>query len=318
MVSTQNFLKPRRLQKGDKIGIANSASPVNADELAAGVAYLELLGYLPIVGENVLKVGEVGQSFLAGTDAERASDMNDLFRRDDIAAIICARGGYGSMRLTELLDWNALRDNPKILTGYSDVTSLHLGINQISGLTSIHGKMATNIHTLAPEPQALFWEMLTNPNPYGALPANPESITTLVSGMAEGVLAGGCLTLLAHACGTRIQPDFRGKIVLIEDVGELIYRCDRYLAQLLLCGVLQEAAGFVIGTVTTWYDKDETPPPPDTPESLWRAMIAPLGKPTICGFPFGHEPNPLTLPLGVHARLDADNCTLTLLESPIS
>ena len=317
MVNSRTLLKPRRLQKGDKIGIANSASPVNADELATGVAYLESLGYMPVVGENVLKVGKPGLSFLAGTDAERAADMNALFRRDDVAAIICARGGYGSMRLTELLDWDALRGNPKIIVGYSDVTSLHLGINQISRLTSVHGKMATNIHTLAPELQTLFWEMLTNPNSYGELPANPDSITTLVYGTAEGILAGGCLTLLAHACGTQIQPDFRGKIVLIEDVGELIYRCDRYLAQLILSGVLQEAAGFVIGTVTTWYDKDTTTPPVDTPESLWRAMIAPLGKPTICGFPFGHEPNPLTLPLGVYARLDADNRTLTLLESPV-
>ena len=314
---TPKLIKPRRLQPGDKIGIANSASPVKAEELTAGVAYLESLGYVPVVGENVLNVGQIGESFLAGSDAERASDMNALFRRDDVAAIVCARGGYGSMRLTNLLDWNALRTNPKILVGYSDVTSLHLGINQIAGLTSIHGKMAANVHSLSPELQEQYWKLLTDPTLYGELPANPETVTTLVGGTAEGILAGGCLTLLAHACGTPIQPDFRGKIVLIEDVGELIYRCDRYLAQLLLSGVLQDAAGFVIGTVTTYYDAEKTPAPLDTPESLWRAVIAPLGKPTICGYPFGHVPDPLALPLGVSARLDADSKTLTLLESAV-
>jgi muramoyltetrapeptide carboxypeptidase len=135
-----------------------------------------------------------------------------------------------------------------------------------------------------------------------------------VGGRAEGALAGGCLCLLAHACGSNFAPDFRGRIVLIEDVGEAVYRADRYLIQLRNAGLLQQAAGFVVGALTGW-QKQEADPPRSTPDALWRDLLAPLGKPTITGFPFGHEANPLTLPLGVRVRLDADAKTLTLLES---
>lgn len=312
-------LKPRRLQRGDKIGIASPASPVPApavDEIAATVSYLEARGYVPVVGEHVLEVWEQG-TYLAGSDEHRAADLNRFFRCDDIAAILCARGGYGSMRLARMLDWDALRASPKLIIGYSDITSLHLGINQISNLTSIHGKMGIGISQLSPERQEQFWHLAESPLPPGELPVAPESLTTLHGGTTEGELTGGCLTLLAHACGTPLQPDFRGKIVLLEDVGEAIYRADRCLTQLLLSGILEQAAGFVIGTITGWQNH-EPDPPRDTPETLWRSLLAPLGKPILSGFPFGHEPDPLTLPLGTPARLNADSHTLTLLESPVS
>jgi muramoyltetrapeptide carboxypeptidase len=148
------------------------------------------------------------------------------------------------------------------------------------------------------------------------LPADPETITTIVCGTVTGELAGGCLSLLASSCGSRHSPNFDGKIVFIEDVGEAIYRADRNLWQLRNAGAFDRAVGFVIGSLTNW-QKFEADPPVNRPEMLFEDFFKSLGKPTISGFPFGHEPNPLTLPLGIQASFDADNKTLTLLEAAV-
>ena len=253
---------------------------------------------------------------MAGRDENRAADLNAFFARSDIDAIICARGGYGSLRLLSRLDWGTIRDNPKIFVGYSDVTSLHLGIARHGGFISFHGPMAAAHAKLNDAAKAQFWRMLECAEPQGLLAANSDGMQTIVPGMAEGELAGGCLSLMAHSCGSDFAPDFVGKIVLIEDVGEAIYRADRSLWQLRNTGAFDRAAGFVIGTLTNWR-KQEVDPPLNTQEALFEEFFGSLGAPTIVGFPFGHEPNPLTLPLGVRAQLDADNRTLTLMESGV-
>jgi muramoyltetrapeptide carboxypeptidase len=138
----------------------------------------------------------------------------------------------------------------------------------------------------------------------------------LVGGRAKGRLAGGCLELLSSAVGTPETPDFTGRIVVFEDVGIATYRVDRSLTQLKRAGLLERAAGFVIGTVAGW-EREEKEPPVLTPDAVWRDHLAPLGKPTLLGFPFGHEPNPLSLPLGCLAELDTDAGTLTVLEPAV-
>lgn len=307
--------KPRALRPGDTLGIVAPSSPVEEERLRRGIERIEVRGYRVVVGDHVLAKAETN-SYLAGSDAQRAADINRMFERPDIDGILCARGGYGAMRLVDLLNWEIIAREPKILAGYSDITSLHLMLSAFANTVTFHGPVVTSLPGLDETSAEVFWRMLENPAPYGELPADPAAFRTLVPGIAEGELAGGCLCLLARACGSRFAPCFRGKIVLIEDVGESIYRADRDLIQLRNAGLLDDAAGFVVGTVTGWQKLEEEGG--NTPDALWQDVLAPLGKPTITGYPFGHEPNPLTFPLGVRARLDADAGSVTLLDSAVS
>jgi len=304
--------KPSPLYPGDTIGIVAPSSPVPPEELQKGIAVLEERGYRVFVGESVLATVP-GSDYLAGSDAARVADIEAIFAREDIAAVICARGGYGAMRLLPLLDWEKIARHPRLFLGYSDITSLHAALARKAGLVTLYGPNLTTLPGLDETASRLLWRMLEDPIALGTLPTPGATLQTVVPGIVEGELAGGCLSLLAHACGSDFAPDFEDKIVLIEDVNENIYRADRDLTQLRNAGLLDSAAGFVVGTITHW-QKKEADPPRNRPETLWQEIFGPLGKPTLAGFPFGHEPHPLTLPLGVHARLDAGAQTLTLLE----
>lgn len=306
---------PPALRTGDAIGIVAPSSPVLREELEAGVALLEARGYRVVVGEHVL-ARHPSNDYLAGTDAQRAADLNEMLTRADIHAVLCARGGYGAMRLFDRIAWDHIPQEPKIFVGYSDITSLHTALSRRRGWITFHGPMVTTLTKLNVESASVFWRLLETPEALGILPADPESIKTVSGGQVEGELAGGCLCLLARACGTRDAPDFRNKIVLLEDVGEAVYRADRDLAQLRNAGLLEQAAGFVIGNITRW-NKQEAQPPLNTPDTLWHDFFGEMGKPVLSGFPFGHEDDPLTLPLGVRARLDATGRSLTLLEPAV-
>jgi len=305
--------RPRALKRGDTIGIVAPSGPIPRDELEQGVALLEARGYRVVVGENVL-ARHPSFDYLAGTDAQRAADLNEMLTRPDIDAVFCARGGYGAMRLFDHIDWNRIPKEPKIFLGYSDITSLHTALSQRCGWPTFHGPMVFALTKLCADRAEVHWRLLETTEALGTLPADPETMTTLSGGQVEGELAGGCLCLLARACGSPYAPDFRDKIVLLEEVGEAVYRADRDLMQLKNAGLLDQAAGFVIGTITRW-QQQEADPPVNTPQALWQDYFGELGKPVITGYPFGHETDPLTLPLGVRARLDADARTLTLLES---
>jgi muramoyltetrapeptide carboxypeptidase len=241
-----------------------------------------------------------------------------MFARRDIDAVFCARGGYGACRMLDYVDWETVAANPKVFVGYSDNTTLHLALERRLGLTTLYGPVVVSHGGagLSPTAADCFWRAMGSAEPLGRYDTGGAPIRTLVSGRATGRLAGGCLTLLGVAIGTPESPDFRDRIVLIEDIGDRAYRVDRMLVQALRAGLLQQAAGFVIGTVTGW-EKEEKEPPIITLDQVWRDHIAPLGKPAIVGFPFGHEPNPLTLPLGCRAELNADAGTLTVLESAV-
>ena len=304
--------RPQALRRGDTVGIVAPASPVPREELEKGVALLEARGYRVAVGQNVL-ARHPSNDYLAGTDAQRAADLNEMLTREDIQAVFCARGGYGAMRLFDLIAWDRIAPHPKIFVGYSDITSLHTALAQRCGWVTFHGPMIAAISKLKAKAAEVYWQLLENPQACGTLPAAPESMTTISGGQAEGELTGGCLCLLSRACGSAYTPDFRNKIVLIEDVDEPVYRADRDLMQLKNAGLLDQAAGFVIGNITGW-QKQEADPPGNTPRTLWQDYFGALGKPVLADFPFGHEIDPLMIPLGVRARLDADARTLTLLD----
>jgi muramoyltetrapeptide carboxypeptidase len=215
------------------------------------------------------------------------------------------------------VDWDVVSANPKVFSGYSDITLLHLAIEKRGGFVTFHGPVVTTLGGgLSQAAARTFWRAVERAEPLGKLESGDAEVRTLVKGRATGRLAGGCITLLAAAVGTPEHPDLAGRIVILEDTNESAYRIDRYIMQLLRAGILQQAAGFIIGTVTGW-EREEQEPPVIGVEDVWRDLIAPLGKPAIYAFPFGHEPDPITFPLGCMAELDADSGTVTVLEPAV-
>lgn len=316
------MITPRRLKPGHNIAIVAPASPVNEEEIRHAVTLIERRGYRVTLGKHLLDTMD-SNDYLAGTDSARADDINEMFARQDVDGIFCARGGYGCMRMWNRINWDVVRANPKPFTGYSDITSLHLAISQMAGFVTFYGPNATSLRRLDPLSSQQFWQMLEEPTANSEIPSQHAPVRCLFPGTVEGELTGGCISLLAHACGSRYTPSFSNKIVILEDVGEAIYRMDRYLSQLLNAGAFDDALGFIVGTVTNWEneekkDEKKEKPRPNSLDALWKEFFGSLAKPTIIGFPFGHEPNPLTLPLGCRAILDASNCRLTLTTPPVS
>jgi muramoyltetrapeptide carboxypeptidase len=296
------------------IGVVAPSSGIRDHRLEPALRLFEERGYRVVRGEHLADQ----HGYLAGGDAARAADFTEMFRRKDVDAVFCGRGGYGAMRMADRVDWDVVRANPKIFVGYSDITTLHLAFENRMGLTTFHGPVVvTHGDPLSPIAADCFWRAVERAEPLGRYDTSEGSVRTLVGGRAEGRTAGGCIQLLSSAVGTPEHPDFEGRIVLLEDVNEKVYQTDRNLTQLIRSGLLGRAAGIVIGTVTDW-ELAEKSRPAILLSDMWRDIIAPLGIPAIVGFPFGHERNPLTIPLGVRARLDADAATLEILEPAVA
>jgi muramoyltetrapeptide carboxypeptidase len=308
-------VKPRALRPGDQIGVVSPSSYKALDALQPGIEKIQRRGYQLVFGEHAFD----RRGYLAGQDRDRAADLNAMFAREDVKAVLCTRGGYGASRILDYLDWDVIRANPKPLIGYSDITTLHLAFLRYANMVVYHAPMIITLSRDVSEHaiQNLF-DILEKTEPLGTYDTREGNVQTLVPGVAEGELTGGCLCLVTATCGTPEQIDAKHKILVIEDVDEAPYAVDRMLTQLKRCGVLDQAAGFVIGEITDWQKHVSDPAESLTIEQVWQDIIVPLGKPAIVGFPFGHVPNPLTLPLGVRARLDATAGTLTLLEPAVS
>ena len=290
------------------IGIINPSSPVEPDLVDAGIAALKARGFR-VVAAPCLRDRD---GHHAGSPAARAADFSAFYADPAIDVLWCARGGSSASRLWPLLDWNALAAlPPKMVIGYSDTTSLLVPLDQRVGTVTLHGPLVFELGGLAPD--VLEWQLrlLQSPEPAGDVPGRAPD--TLVPGTAEGGLCGGCLSLVAATLGTPYQLDAAGKLLLLEDIGEAPHRVERMLVQLSEAGILDSAAGFVIGQAT---GADETGTLPM--RQIWADLLAPYGKPAVLGFPFGHVTPNYALPLGVRARLDADTGTLTLLDAAVS
>jgi len=300
--------RPRALPSGGTVGVVNPSSPVEPDLLDAGVAVLQARGFQVVVAPHVRD----RDGHHAGSPASRAQDFSGLYADPAVDVLWCARGGSSACHLWPLLDWPALAVlPPKMVIGYSDTTSLLLPLNQCAGTVALHGPLVFELgHTPA---DVLDWQigLLQDPRPAGRVPG--RAAHTLAGGLAEGRLAGGCLSLVAATLGTPYQIDARGALLLLEDIDEAPHRVERLLVQLDQAGVLAGAAGFVIGDVTRSDESRAIPLP-----RLWLDLLTPHGKPAVRGFPFGHVSPNYALPLGVRARLDADAGTLTLLGAAVS
>lgn len=296
------IIRPPRLKKGDLIGIVTPASPAaEPARIERGVRYLESQGYRIQVGANVGKVF----GYLAGTDEERAADLNAMFSNRHVKAIICVRGGYGTPRLLSLLDYRTIRRNPKILVGYSDITALQCALLKKCGLVTFHGPMAgvEMASEFDPFSEELFWRLLTSPKRIGNIPLNTDSVTPYGTGKAFGQILGGNLSLVISMLGTRWEPSFRHALLTLEEIGEEPYRIDRMMTHLLNAGVFARASGVLLGQFTNCIATDPSKPSWTTPEVL-ADILARSGKPALANLPFGHVPRKITLPFGIEASMD--------------
>lgn len=306
-------IKPKRLSPGDTIGVIAPASPGDSALNAAGIKWLEEQGFNVQLGATV----DQTLGYFSGSDALRAADINAMFASPEIDGIICLRGGYGTMRLLQLLDYPNIRSHPKVFVGYSDITALHTSIGQHTGLVTFHGPMVASDmgKGLSDYTWDYFFRALTTTRPLGSIvnpPLSPPPIF-LVPGFSQGHLTGGNLSLIASTLGTPYEIDTRGKILCLEEVGEAPYRIDRMLTQLLLAGKLQDAAG-IIFAVCTDCETDEDPPTFMLEEVL-QDRLGNLNKPVLYHLHFGHTADKATLPLGVMAVLDSQANGLEIIET---
>ncbi len=314
------LVQPPRLVPGNRVALVAPAGPVlERDDLMRAQELCRALDYEPVLGQNAHK----RYGYLAGSDEERLSDLNAALRDSAIDAVWCIRGGYGSLRLLDRVDFSAVARRPKALIGFSDITTLLNAINRCTGVVTFHGPVARA--AMPGFSRSHFSRVLTSAQPAGRLDRleSPENgvipqenrIVTLTGGTAEGPLIGGNLTLLHCLAGTAYFPDFEGALLFLEDVGEDLYRVDRMLAHFRTLGVLHHLAGAIIGRFTQM-DRATSEGALGFDEVL-ATYFGSLGIPVAYGFPIGHIGAQWTLPLGVRARLDATAGEVELLEPAV-
>jgi len=258
--------------------------------------------------------------YLAGHDEARAEDLNRMFADQTVKAVFCVRGGYGSGRLLPWLDFKALKRNPKILMGYSDITALELAILKKIGLVTFYGPMVTTEMAVdfPKDSRERMLAVLTESRPPKPIGASPEGghVVAIQPGVATGTLVGGCLSVFVSLLGTPYEPNLDGAILFLEEVDEEPYRVDRYLTQLRLSGKLEKVAGVAVGQCINCDPREDKPAfsPSLSCQEVLRDRLGNLGVPVLSGLDFGHGRFKATLPQGVQARLDAHRGLLEILE----
>jgi muramoyltetrapeptide carboxypeptidase len=312
MATDEPIRKPPRLHEGDLVGVVSPASSwENRSEILRGIAALEAWGLRVKLGPHV----DDRHGYMAGRDEDRAADVNAMIADPEVRAVICLQGGYGTPRLIPLLDEAAFRANPKALCGYSDITTLHLAQERWANVISFYSNGVAGVG--APEvsdfSKATMKRALFSAEPYGPIGPNPDDpyVRTIVGGRATGRLTGGCAGLISSAIGTRLAPDFRGRIVILEEIELEGYWFDGYLTHLRNAGLFDGAAGIVVGDIKTKWSGGIAEL---SAEDMVEEILGPLGLPLIFGLPIGHNKHHATVPLGAVATLDADAGTLVVDE----
>ena len=311
MVSTlQNpRIKPRTLRPGDKVGIVAPASNVKREMLEAGCDGIRRAGYEPFYFESILD----RDLYFAGSVERRARELEDMFARDDIRAIVCARGGYGSNYLPLTLDPKKIISHPKILVGYSDITTLVCCVADSANFVTFHGPMVTKDFAVANGVDLDSWH-----NALGGAAewriAEGSGARPLLPGQAEGILYGGCLSMLAASLGTQHEIRTAGTILFLEDIAAKPYQVDRMLMQLKLAGKLKDVHGIVFGEML---DCRQSPDQDYTLEEVILRIVEDLRIPVAFGLRSGHVARAnITLPIGVRARLTVEDAVeLRILEA---
>ena len=309
-----DIIKPEKLKQGDVIGIISPSSPVSDKaKLDASMSYFEKMGYRVKVGLNALKE----RGYLAGSDEERLEDVHNMFLDKEVKLIICLRGGYGASRLLDKIDYNIIKNNPKIFCGYSDITALQNAFFYKTGLITFAGPMAgvdfyKDISLFTEEN---FWNTLTSDEPLKINYPEGERLNSYRSGIAEGRLIGGNLSLFSSLIGTKYLPEPEGKILLLEEVGEAPYRIDRMLNQLRLSGYLGKIKGVILGSFEDCIETDPQRKSLNLYEVMEDYFIKDFHAPVVYNLNHGHINNNLTIPIGVNVRINGSKCSIEFLES---
>lgn len=320
-----SVIRPKALKPGAKIGMVAPASGLRPKELVEAGKTLEAMGYAVVFGKHLMR----RNGYLSGTDDERADDLMALAKRDDIDCIMCIRGGYGTMRILPLLDYDVFRDHPKIIIGYSDITALLNAITKRTGLITFHGPVASSKFT--PYTIKYFKAVLEKPQPVAveeippyehrtALELNaPQTLVRLGEGVASGVLVGGNLSMVVAMLGTPYEIDTKGRILFLEEITEEPFRIDRMLTQLWLAGKLQACAGIAFGRLKDCEVRGNSPFA-DLSLSLrdvLKLRISSLNIPAVYGLPIGHVKDKLTVPIGAMATLNATTLKFSIDEAAV-
>lgn len=306
--------KPKALKKGDTIGLISPASPTTKENVEKAKEKIIEMGFKVKMGNSPYE----RYGYLSGSDEIRANDINEMFSDDEVDGIVCLRGGYGTPRILDLIDYDIVKDNPKVFVGYSDITALHIAFNQKSDLVTFHGPMVTSDMTsnFSDFSSESFLKAIMNTEPIGKI-SNPKEaeIITINGGIAEGSIIGGNLSLISDTIGTPYEIDVKGKILFIEETNEDPYNIDKMINHLRLAGIFEDAIGIVIGDFNNCEKgKHEENL---TLEQIFVDLIKPSGKPIIYNLKSGHCKPMITLPFGVKARLDADKKELVILEDSV-
>ena len=296
------------LHQQSLIGVISPAwIPVN-ERMEAGFKYLIQKGYRIKKGNNLSRIN----GYFAGTDQERINDLHDMFADPEVDLILCARGGWGGLRLVDKIDYDLITNNPKPLVGYSDITTIQLAIWKKTSVPSFSGPMlgVEMGKGILPFTEKHFWNQIRNEKSEYKYSLKNNGIQVKKKGKTEGILLGGCLSLVCHLLGTRYSPDYHKAILFIEDVGEKPYKIDRYLAHLKQAGVFDQISGLILGDFI-----DCEPEPGErslTLDQIFDDYFAEVEFPVLTKFPYGHGDIKVTLPIGIRAYLDTEKSELLL------
>jgi muramoyltetrapeptide carboxypeptidase len=317
--STRSLPKilPERLKKGDVIGLVTPSAGIKKEELEQTIETLKGLGFQSYYLDSVL----YQYGYFAGTDKERADELMHMFSNREVKGILCVRGGYGAVRILDLLDYDVIQKNPKPLIGYSDITALDVAIYERTGLVTFHGPVGIsnfNDFSVTSFENVLMYPKKKYTYHYQreeGTENNPEfDRYTITPGKAEGELMGGNLSVLASMAGTPFAPDFENKIAFIEEIDEKTYRVDRMLTQLVQATNLGKANGIVLGIFDKCSPRQE---PSLTLKQAISDILKPFNIPVAYGLPFGHVNNKITLPVGIQAKFNATKQSLRLMEAAV-
>jgi muramoyltetrapeptide carboxypeptidase len=318
-----SYAKPLALRPGDSIGVVVPAGPLNRERIDRAFKRVEARGY------RIKTYGDIYRSrgYLAGDDATRAAEFMAAFEDPETTAVWSGRGGYGVMRILDRIDFDIIRRRPKVFVGFSDITALHISIQERAGFVSFHGPNLQDgfgkpDDTPAANETAL-WQMIGAESnggkatefTYDLSAVEGTNLKTIRGGTATGRLTGGNLATLVGLLGTPYDLDTAGCVLFLEDVSERVYRIDRYLTQLRLAGKFDALAGVLLGSFS--YDEGDEADSQEKVAALLSEVFSPLGVPVLAGFPAGHEKYNLALPMGARVKIDADRQRVTVCERTI-
>ena len=297
-------MKPYRLVKDDSIGVISPAGPVKKEELEKGIRILKRLGFHIRLGLNVYALSQY--DYMAGNDEKRWHDIHSMFIDKKIKAIISSRGGYGSMRLLEHIDYKAIQKNPKIFVGYSDITAIIMAIYKKTNLITFHGPMVRDLFRLP----TIDVECLVNILEGKTNKISIKNSNIIIPGKGRGILLGGNLSMICHLVGTPFTPWTKEIILFVEDINEPYYKIDRMFTHLKMSGFLSHVSGLILGSFEKCGRQDII-------EQIILERVSDMGFPVISGFPIGHGKRNITIPIGIEAELNVNNKEVIFLEKPV-